>query len=201
MTTTTAADVSTERLAVRALDAFMKAESAYQARQKTERDAERDQAIDWIRKQFSTELGVDVVPVPAQSNTPGMEPDWLSGDPGPWESPYLVQIDGLDFIAFAGVESLWVLNRCGICRNPWAARAQYNLESIGGALAGDHDCEEPGKEQKAAAPKSPNLRTPLPASHGGFDSENIAVIAHNLGVIATTLDRIQDAMPLAGRGV
>lgn len=196
---TTAADVSTERLAVRALDAFMNAEAAYQARLKTERDAERDQAIDWIRGQFSTELGVAVVPVPAQSSLPGIEPSWFTGDPSPWESPYLVQIDGLDFIAFAGVASLWVLNQCGVCRNHWLARAQYNLESIGGALAGDHDCEEPGKE-KATLPKPLSLRTPLPSRPGGYDSDHLAVIAHNLGVIATTLDRIEDALPLAGRG-
>jgi hypothetical protein len=199
MTTTTVPN-----FAERALLAYENAERERMDRERDEHaTADRDvRAL--LAKRFQDHFdkpGVTVTPL--APDAPGADPGWFKYTPTPWELPYRATIEGVTFVVFAASNSLFVVNHCGICKRPWTVRCDYELRGVGEALATLHDCEEPGATPPTPtqAPSS-DLSRPMGAVLGGPDSDNLAIVAHNLGVIATLLDRFFDCgAAMAGRGV
>lgn len=130
---------------------------------------------------------------------------------GAWDLPYAVRIDDLTFVAFAA-GALYVVNDCPRCQQRWAESTSYGLVHIGESIAADHrGCPAdiandpplfPG-DKKLTAPEARHaLSVPRVAVDGGSDSDNLAVVAHNLGVIAQSLYELFDCgASSAGRGI
>lgn len=178
--------------------------------------------IDWLQsyeaarariaRQFTDRLGIPREPTDVQlldSDAPFPEMQKLNSDSdGAYERPYTVWVEDVRFVAFSG-GALYVVNRCSICQREWLARADHDdIGDIGEALAELHDCEDPNRPAKPeptrtnAALRRDVLSRPEVAVEGGSDSDNLAVIAHNLGAIAQRLDDFFDCgASMAGRGV